>query len=235
MSVWKGGPVHDHVHYWDPRVPTDSELDARSIERLYPRLVLDGKPALFTRARDGDSCPSCKDGRIRLQQAVEIGHTFHLGRRYSVPLEAYVLDENNRNVPMEMGCHGIGVSRLIGAAAALLATEKGLNWPKAISPFETVIVPASKTSTSDAENLYDQLNSSGAPGDGEDVLIDDRERPLGWKLNDADLIGYPFIVVMGNAWQQRQRVELQCHRVGLKEEISVDQLAARIQQVGKEL
>lgn len=188
----------------------------------FPVAAIDGREILLTQARSGDSCPNCHAGSLRLQKAVEIGHTFHLGTRYSKPLDLKVLNAENKQVYVEMGCHGIGVSRLVGAVASLLADEKGLNWPLTIAPFGVMIVPAGGVSTEDVNELHDRL-STGAV----DVAIDDRERAVGWKLNDADLVGYPFIVVMGSSWAKRRAVELQCRRLKIKEEVQVEDLADR--------
>ncbi|KAK0846977.1 hypothetical protein LTS02_014675 [Friedmanniomyces endolithicus] len=188
----------------------------------------DRLPSGFTRAQDGDECPSCRTGQLTLHKAVEIGHTFHLGTRYSDPLGLRVTDANNTQSLVHMGCHGIGVSRLIGAAASLLADDKGLNWPIAIAPYSAIIITARKASTEDAQSVYDGLQQSSEM----DVIIDDRAgHPTGWKLHDADLIGYPFIVVLGKAWAERRAVELQCRRLGVKEEVRSEDLAQRIAEM----
>ncbi|KAK0892043.1 hypothetical protein LTR91_021148 [Friedmanniomyces endolithicus] len=188
----------------------------------------DRLPSGFTRAQDGDECPSCRTGQLTLHKAVEIGHTFHLGTRYSDPLGLRVTDANNTQSLVHMGCHGIGVSRLIGAAASLLADDKGLNWPIAIAPYSAIIITARKASTEDVQSVYDGLQQSSEM----DVIIDDRAgHPTGWKLHDADLIGYPFIVVLGKAWAERRAVELQCRRLGVKEEVRSEDLAQRIAEM----
>lgn len=192
-----------------------------STEVLEPQL--DGRRILLTKAEGGDSCPNCSGGHLALRKAIEIGHTFHLGTRYSEPLDLKVLDANNKQVTVSMGCHGIGVSRLIGAVASVLADKKGLNWPIAIAPFGTIVVYTSGVSLADADGMYDRLSVAGS-----DVAIDDRERPLGWKLNDADLVGYPFIVVLGKGWVERGSVELQCRRLGIKEDVEAEKLAEKI-------
>ena len=211
------------------------KLDPSDTRDILQTPVKDGRPILLTKARKGDRCPSCKDGKLKLQQAVEIGHTFYLGTRYSAPLEAHVLGADNKQVPIQMGCHGIGVSRLIGAVASLLADGKGLNWPLAISPFDLVIVPAGKTEPSHIQAMYDQLTKDPGSEGTLDVAIDNRDRPVGWKLNDADLIGYPFIVVLGKAWKDRQVVELQCRRLGLKMEVGGGELVESIRRYSAEL
>ena len=232
--------IDGHTSYRDPRLSVEvlaehSNISTAEAEQKYRTPVRNAEPMLLTRPREGDSCPECKQGKIKLKQAVEIGHTFHLGTRYSVPLEAHVLDANNKQVPIEMGCHGIGVSRLIGAIAALLADSKGLNWPLAIAPYDVVIVFADKAGDTDAESIYDLISRDSDGRGSLDAIIDDRSQLLGWKLNDADLIGYPLIVVLGNAWRKRHMVELQCRRLGLKEEVSADDLVERIREYSKQL
>jgi prolyl-tRNA synthetase len=128
-----------------------------------------------------------------------------------------------------MGCHGIGVSRLLAAAAGLLMDSRGLNWPVKIAPFGAVVVAAPKTAEEDVLRVYDALGtSSPSTTTALDVAIDDRDRPLGWKLNDADLIGYPFIVVLGKAWKARGAVEVQCRRLGVKEEVTLEDLVDKL-------
>ncbi|KAJ5995157.1 hypothetical protein N7481_002134 [Penicillium waksmanii] len=187
----------------------------------------------LVRVHDGDNCAQCADGQLTSNPAVELGHTFHLGTRYSEVLQASVsvnqavLDGSAESgaksskeqiVPMQMGCHGIGVSRLISAVANRLADPKGLNWPRAIAPFDVAVVPT-KGLDSVAEKIYDSLTSVSV-----DTLLDDRDKGMGWKLGDADLIGYPVLVVVGNGWKKNQTLEVQCRRLGVKEDVSMDNL-----------
>jgi prolyl-tRNA synthetase len=193
-------------------------------------VVRDEKLHDFLRVRDGDGCPKCSSGVLKSHKAIEIGHTFHLGTRYSRPLQAYIAppkQDNTRTeeVPLQMGCHGIGVSRLIGATASLLADSTGLNWPRAIAPYEVVLIPGRGVSEGESTAVYDELSST-SPGNGRglDVLLDDREsenKGLVWKMKDADLIGYPVIILLGRDWKNG-KVEVQCRRLGnLKEQVEV--------------
>ncbi|KAK3672279.1 hypothetical protein LTR78_007819 [Recurvomyces mirabilis] len=213
----------------------DLQRQASSLGATFALNLLEAKihrqKILLTKARTGDRCHHCSEGKLHLHKAVEIGHTFHLGTRYSEPLDLRITDATNKQALVHMGCHGIGVSRLIGAAAALLSDEKGLNWPFAIAPFGTLLVRAGKTSAEDVDALYDMLCSEGM-----DAVIDDRaDLPLGWKLNDADLIGYPFIVVVGKAWSERKAAELQCRRHGVKEQVVASELLARLATLSRQL
>ncbi|KAL6702597.1 hypothetical protein ACN47E_001327 [Coniothyrium glycines] len=173
-------------------------------------------------------CPRCPTGTLAPQKAIEVGHTFHLGTRYSEPLHALVAGPDAAHkTAVHMGCHGIGVSRILGAVAGLLADARGLNWPRAMAPFDVAVVPAPRVVGAEAEGVYDLLRGRremrGVDGEGDvDVVLDDREKSLGWKLRDADLIGYPVLVVMGRGWTEGRRVEVQCRRLGVKREVGVD-------------
>jgi prolyl-tRNA synthetase len=201
---------------------------------------------------EDSTCPSCSSSAsLKISKAIEIGHTFHLGTRYSAPLNAQVLSSSNKLAPIAMGCHGIGVSRLLAAAASLLMDSKGLNWPVKIAPFTTVIVAAPKAATEeDLVRVYDVLakeerlqqqltvdenGGSSTSSTALDVTLDDRDRPLGWKLRDADLIGYPFIVVLGKAWKAGGKVELQCRRLEVREEVPLEDLGARLRSLERRL
>ncbi|KAJ5098804.1 hypothetical protein N7532_005805 [Penicillium argentinense] len=192
----------------------------------------------LVRVHDGDNCSQCADGSLTSNPAVELGHTFHLGTRYSEVLQASVsvnqavLDGSAESsaksskeqiVPMQMGCHGIGVSRMISAVANRLADSKGLNWPRVIAPYEVAIIP-NKGLNSVAEQIYDSLTSKSV-----DTLLDDRDKGMGWKLGDADLIGYPVNVVVGNGWKKNQMLEVQCRRLGVKKDVSMDDLPAFVE------
>ncbi|KAJ6112885.1 hypothetical protein N7512_008209 [Penicillium capsulatum] len=201
----------------------------------------------LVRVHNGDRCAQCADGQLTSNPAVELGHTFHLGTRYSEVLQASVsvnpavLGENvapgassakEQIVPMQMGCHGIGVSRMISAVANRLADSKGLNWPRVIAPYEVVVVPG-KGMDSVAEQAYDSLTSKAS--NYVDTLLDDRDKGMGWKLGDADLIGYPVIVVVGNGWKKNQTLEVQCRRLGCKEDVTMDQLPGYVDSLLSQL
>ncbi|KAH7085710.1 prolyl-tRNA synthetase-like protein [Paraphoma chrysanthemicola] len=180
----------------------------------------------LTSMTQNSPCPRCSSGHITSHRAIEIGHTFHLGTRYSTPLNANIaLPDAKTHAPMEMGCHGIGVSRLIGAIASLLADEKGLNWPRCIAPWDVVVLTP-PGHVHDAETVYDVLRRAGDVGGGDggvDVVLDDRVgKSLGWKFKDADLIGYPVVVVLGREWEKERKVEIQCRRLGIKTSVEFE-------------
>ena len=172
----------------------------------------------LVKAATGDPCPQCQTGLLKVQKAIEVGHTFHLGTRYSDKLGATVTLNTAamkagfpQRQPIQMGCHGIGVSRLIAAIASSLADSRGLNWPRAVAPFQAVVIPRTSDLVDDAAVVYDRLTSQLPSFD---AIIDDRpDRDVIWKLKDADLIGFPVIVVVGKGWKEG-KVEIQCRRLG---------------------
>ncbi|KAJ5587632.1 uncharacterized protein N7459_003397 [Penicillium hispanicum] len=201
----------------------------------------------LVRVHDGDRCSRCADGELTSHSAVELGHTFHLGTRYSEVLNASVsvnpavLEDSSSSgsqtgkeviVPMQMGCHGIGVSRMISAVANRLADSKGLNWPRVIAPYEVVVVPG-KGLDAVAEQVYDSLASKASTP--VDTIIDDRDKGMGWKLGDADLIGYPVIIVVGNGWKKNQTLEVQCRLLGVKQDVPLDQLLGVVENLLSQL
>nr|OQO29443.1 hypothetical protein B0A51_04019 [Rachicladosporium sp. CCFEE 5018] len=211
-----------------------SRLAALSSDPSAPQPeIIYSRASILTLPISTTPCPTCRSQSLKVSKAIEIGHTFHLSTRYSLPLGAQVLNAENRLVPVFMGCHGIGVSRLIGAAASLLSDDKGLNWPLLIAPFSTVIVPGSGASAEDIVEVYDAIlqRSAGRL----DAVVDDRERSLGWKLKDADLVGYPLIIVLGKAWSERREVEVQCRRLEVKETISFEGLGIALEGYSKRL
>lgn len=192
----------------------------------------------LTITKPGDSCPHCATGKLGVQRAIEVGHTFHLGTRYSEPLHASISipsdTKDTQWVPMQMGCHGIGVSRLIGAIASLLADSKGLQWPRAVAPFEAAILTGPQTTDGDAVEVYDAIAGDGRQG--VDAVMDDRPvKGLGWKLKDADLIGYPVVVVMGRGWKERREVEVQCRRLGVKKDVALSSLREEVEALLEQL
>lgn len=182
----------------------------------------------------GDSCPQCQGGTLSVEKAVEVGHTFHLGTRYSSKLDLKIKLSDNapEPTPVEMGCHGIGVSRLVAAIASSLSDEVGLNWPRVIAPFEAVlIVDGNDTEKSEvASQVYSSLMS--IQGGEVDTLVDDRRNVNnGYKLKDADLIGYPIILVVGKTWQKTRQVEIQCRRLKLKENVDLGDVSSRVRHL----
>lgn len=229
---------------WEEEISKDflsTHKIRRSTLRRDPRT---GQPLNLMRIRNGDTCSRCSEGRLKVQKAIELGHTFHLGTRYSEPLEAVVTVPRNllieeraskpvpgkdlstsQRVPMQMGCHGIGVSRIIGAVADTLADEKGLNWPRIMAPYEIVVIPA-KGLEEAALEVYDMLShTKRSPEETPlDLILDDRTETFPWKMGDADLVGYPIIIIVGKRWTDG-KCEVQCRRLGIRQDVLLRSLS----------
>ena len=144
---------------------------------------------------EGDPSPDGK-GTLTIARGIEVGHIFQLGQKYSAALNAMVLDEGGRQVTMTMGCYGIGVSRVVGAAIEQHNDDQGITWPTAIAPFTLALIPMqmkkSQRVRDAAETLYNELRAAGI-----DVLFDDRDARPGVMFADMELIGIPHRVVIG--------------------------------------
>jgi prolyl-tRNA synthetase len=142
----------------------------------------------------GDTCPNC-DGKLSLDQAVEIGHIFKLGYRYSESMGARVLDKNGKEVTPIMGSYGIGIERILTALIEQSNDDNGFWLPPQIAPFEILVTPtnvADEKLLSVANDLAQKLEAAGF-----DVLLDDRDERPGVKFKDADLVGIPFRINVG--------------------------------------
>jgi prolyl-tRNA synthetase len=145
-------------------------------------------------AREGDSCPVC-GGSLRFQTAIEVGHIFNFGARYSKPLDATFLDEDGKEKPLMGGSYGIGPGRVMAAAIEQGHDETGIIWPRAIAPYDVhvlALLGGSDELLGEAEKLASLLEETGL-----DVLLDDRDERPGEKFADADLIGCPMRVIVG--------------------------------------
>lgn len=162
---------------------------------------------------EGDPSPDGK-GVLRMQRGIEVGHVFYLGTKYSKALNASFLDENGKPRIMEMGCYGIGVTRLLGAAIEQNHDDKGIIWPDSIAPFTVVVCPVGYGKSAEvrevAEKLYEDLKAAGV-----DVLIDDRDERPGVMFADWELIGVPHRVTIGDRALKNGQVEY-VHRRGLE-------------------
>ncbi len=169
---------------------------------------------------DGDPSPG-GTGQLRIVRGIEVGHIFQLGRKYSEALGASVLDESGRAVTMLMGCYGIGVTRIVAAAIEQNHDERGIIWPDPIAPFHVVLVPLnlqkSERVRATTERLYAELNGAGI-----EVLLDDRDARPGVKFADAELLGIPHRIVIGERGLDAGRLEYRHRRAEASEEFPLD-------------
>ncbi len=177
---------------------------------------------------EGDPAPD-GSGPLRIVKGIEVGHIFQLGRTYSEKMNATVLDENGKAVVMTMGCYGIGVSRVVGAAIEQHHDDRGILWPTALAPFELVLVPMqmhkSETVRETAERLYTELRAAGI-----DVLFDDRDARPGVMFADAELIGIPHRVVVGERGLKNGEVEYRARAAEENEMIPLERFVDFIRE-----
>ena len=161
--------------------------------------------------KEGDPCPHC-GAELKMTRGIEAGQVFTLGTKYSENMGATFLDENGKEKPFQMGCYGIGVGRTMAAAIEQNNDENGIIWPRAIAPFEVVVVPVNAKVPEQlelAEEIYNALKAAGV-----DALLDDRKERAGVKFKDADLIGYPLRITVGPKTIEENKIEVKVRRSG---------------------
>ncbi len=178
------------------------------------------------RAVAGDPCP--EGGVYEGFRGIEVGHVFYLGDKYSRSMKAVFLDEQGKEQYMVMGCYGIGVGRTAAAAIEQNHDESGIIWPRSIAPYEVVLI---SLKVEDAEvarvskELYQRLQTAGV-----EIIWDDRKESPGVKFKDADLIGFPFQIVVGVRGLQDKQVEIKNRQTGEKVSVALDQVETAVKQ-----
>ncbi|TAK90731.1 MAG: proline--tRNA ligase [Burkholderiaceae bacterium] len=177
---------------------------------------------------EGDASPDGK-GALAIQRGIEVGHVFYLGTKYSAAMNATYLDETGKPQVMEMGCYGIGVTRIVGAAIEQNHDARGIIWPDALAPFTVVICPIGYDRTPEvkaaADTLYETLQMRGV-----DVLLDDRGERPGAMFADWELIGVPHRITIGDRGLKEGKVEYQGRRDAAATSVAVDQIATWVQE-----
>ena len=170
---------------------------------------------------EGDPSPDGQ-GTLEIRRGIEVGHIFKLGNKYSQAMDATVLDENGKKAVLEMGCYGIGVSRIVAAAIEQNHDDRGIIWPEAIAPFEVAIVTLnahkSPAVMEAAETLYDQLRQAGY-----DVLLDDRNERPGVKFADMELTGIPHRFVVSDRGLAAGTLEYKGRRDADKQDLNIEE------------
>jgi prolyl-tRNA synthetase len=173
----------------------------------------------------GDLCYKCKS-QLNFARGIEVGHVFKLGTKYSDSLKATFLDEKGKEKPMIMGCYGIGVDRIMAAAIEQHHDEEGIIWPAAIAPYQIIILVVNnqkKEQMKVAERLYKSLQEEGM-----EVLFDDRDLRAGAKFKDADLMGIPLRITIGDKAVDGNKIEIKVRRTATVHEIDKKDLVSRI-------
>jgi prolyl-tRNA synthetase len=205
------GANEKDMHYtganWERDVPSATAADLRNVV-------------------EGDPSPSGK-GRLKIVRGIEVGHIFQLGQKYSIPMQANVLDEASRDITLHMGCYGIGVTRIVAAAIEQNHDDKGIIWPEPIAPFEVVLVPLNQHKSPRvrevADRLYAELTEAGI-----EVLYDDRDARPGVKFADAELLGIPHRIVVGERGLEAGKLEYRGRRDAESTELAAGDAVAFI-------
>lgn len=178
------------------------------------------------KVREDDGCPRC-GADLRVLSAIEVGHIFQLGTKYSEALGATYLDEKGRAHPLVMGSYGIGLERIVASVIEQHADESGMVWPISIAPYEIYILPVNWSdpkARKAAEDLYRKLS------DGHEVILDDREERAGVKFKDADLLGIPVRLTLGRGLKDG-KVEVRRRKDGRTWEVPLEVAVGKIEEV----
>ncbi len=216
MSDFAAGANIDDKHYiginWERDLPLCDVADLR--------VVVEGDPS------------PCGQGTLQLKRGIEVGHIFQLGTNYSEAMNCGVLGANGKNVILEMGCYGIGVTRLVAAAIEQNHDESGIIWPDSIAPFAVTLIPMNMHKSDRVlkacEKLYADLTDAGI-----EVLFDDRKERPGVMFFDMELIGIPHMIVVGERGMDDGIVEYKNRREGEKVSIEIDKVVEFIKSQQK--
>ncbi|UCD14835.1 MAG: proline--tRNA ligase [Candidatus Omnitrophota bacterium] len=168
--------------------------------------------------KKGSKCVECK-GNLTEQKMIEIGHIFKLGTKYSDTQGACFLDKQGKRKPVIMGCYGIGVSRILPSIIEVNHDDKGIIWPKSVSPQQGSLVTLGGVSFDEAMQLVDTLEKRGFS-----ILFDDRDEAAGVKFNDAYLVGNPYILIMGKNYSKSNKIDVEVRKTGEKLSLGKEEL-----------
>ncbi|MGI5832742.1 MAG: proline--tRNA ligase [Thermoguttaceae bacterium] len=176
-------------------------------------------------ATAGDACPHCGE-TMMIRNAIEVGHVFKLGTKYTTALGANYLDADGTLKPIIMGCYGIGVNRIVAGLAETSYDESGMIWPVALAPYEVNLCPVRATdeaSVAAAEKLHNELEAAGV-----EVILDDRDHRAGVKFKDSDLIGFPIRITIGTKGLAEGKVEVKWRWEQDPETVPLEEVSARV-------
>ncbi|GMM38004.1 putative proline--tRNA ligase [Saccharomycopsis crataegensis] len=154
-------------------------------------------------AHEGEVCGGCNNGHLQSMRAIEVGHTFYLGTRYSAPLNAGFKDRDQKPQLFEMGCYGIGVSRLLASVAEVLRDPKGIAFPASIAPYEASVIVAKNSDESEVSKLVEQLDDAKV-----DFLVDKRDSSLPMRIRESAMVGVPLCVIVGGSSHPKIEIEV---------------------------
>ena len=193
-------------------------------------VVEDMKTFDLVEVKESDSCAECRSGKLSYRKGIEVGHIFKLGTTYSKALKAEFLNEKGQAEPFIMGTYGMGVSRLVASVVEQHHDDKGCIWTKATAPYMVNIMVSDikkELQLNFGEELYSFLQSEGI-----DVIIDDRKERFGFKMKDAELIGFPYTIIVGKGMNEGV-VQLMDRKTLEKTEVKVEDIKAKIVELVK--
>jgi prolyl-tRNA synthetase len=207
MADFSAGANIDGKHYfginWERDQPLPRVADLRNVQ-------------------EGDPSPDGQ-GTLTIARGIEVGHIFQLGRKYSEAMKATVLDEFGRAATLDMGCYGIGVSRVVAAAIEQNHDAKGIIWPEPLAPFQVALLPMKMHKSfrvrEAVERIYEELTAAGI-----DVLLDDRDVRPGFMFADMELIGIPHRVVVGDKGLDEGKLEYKGRRDTENSFVPIDEI-----------
>jgi len=203
-----------------------NEANAHYVDANWDRDFTVEQFADLRNAQAGDPSPR-NDGSLRIARGIEVGHVFMLGTKYSKAMGATFLDPEGKECLTVMGCYGIGVSRVAAAAIEQYHDAKGIFWPAPIAPFHVHLLPLSQSTavSSTAHDLYETLSQAGI-----EVLWDDRDERAGVKFNDADLIGAPYQLVIGEKGLAQGAIELKERKTGTVKKLAPREVLPQVKE-----
>lgn len=220
-------------------IPTIIDRDAAVITNFVCGANQDGKHLINANWNEENKLPEIADirnvvvgdkspdgtGTLNITRGIEVGHIFQLGDKYARAMKANVLDESGKATTLEMGCYGIGVSRMVAAAIEQNHDEKGIIWPETIAPFKVAIIPINMQKSyrvrETAEKLYEELKAKGI-----EVLFDDRKERPGVMFADMELVGIPYQIVIGERGLDEGIVEYKIRKTGETKKIKLEDIGS---------
>lgn len=220
-------------------VPAESGVIGGDVSHEFLILAESGEERVFVCSQCGNAstaeevrCSRC-GSLLEEKRGIEVGHIFQLGTKYSEPMKAYFVDRDGKEKPLVMGCYGIGIGRTMAAAIEANHDAKGICWPLSLAPYEIVVIPVNvkkERHREEAERIYAELSQAGF-----EVVIDDREESAGYKFNEADLIGFPIHVIVGEKIERSGTVEVKLRRSNERIEVQRAEMCEVLGKIRKEL
>lgn len=220
-------------------VPAESGVIGGDVSHEFLIIAESGEEKVFVcagcglaRTGEAERCSQC-GGPLEEKRGIEVGHIFQLGTKYSESMKAYFADRDGKEKPLIMGCYGIGIGRTMAAAIEANYDDKGIRWPLSIAPYEVVVIPVNMKKDvhrEEAGKLYEELLQRNF-----EVVIDDREESAGYKFNEADLIGFPVQVIVGEKMERKGTVEVKLRRDDERIEVKKEDLLETLERIREEL